>query len=188
MRRRIIKKKADHPFKSFLTGLAGGVAGTMAMAAYFKGISLLTGENPLEQEKPKSQQNEQPSISVVGKQYQEGEPSTAATGRILYEKATGRPPENKEKKKELSNAVHWTYGTLLGGLYSAIASKINVPEVPASLAYGTGMWLIGSELAVPMLGLGKGPDAYPVQHHAHSLVGHWIYGLTVSCVRKVLSS
>lgn len=62
------------------------------------------------------------SISLVGKQHQEDESSTAAVGRIIYRRPTSSEPESQEAKMMLSYLVHWAYGIFQGGMYGASRS------------------------------------------------------------------
>ena len=185
MRKKLFKRRSPHPIKRALVGLIGGAAGTYAMSLYFKGVKALTQEDPMTAKKPSSDPDSKSDISVIGKQHKPGEDSTSAVGRILYEKATDNKI-SKPEKEAMSQAVHWTYGLTTGALYPLAKNVLKLGEVPASLAYGTGMWLFGSELAVPALGLSKGPRAFPVRHHVHSWIAHCIYGLTEGCVQKML--
>ena len=167
-----------------LFGLLGGVAGLAAMRLYWNLATGLLGEDPrqLTREEPPDALDE---MSIVGRQAEEDESSTAAVGRIGYEVAEGHePPEGL--KPELSQAVHWGYGLTMAGLYGALRGVRENRDAPGGLLFGTAMWLLGDELAVPLLGLSEGPTAYPVEQHAHRLGAHLAYGLTVAAVTQSL--
>ena len=42
-------------------------------------------------------------------------------------------------------------------------------------------------LVLPLLGLGKGPNAYPARKHAAEWGAHVVYGLTAAAVAQALS-
>ena len=43
------------------------------------------------------------------------------------------------------------------------------------LPYGFALWVLGDEIAVPAMGLSKGPQEYPVDIHADALASQWKY-------------
>ncbi len=90
------------------------------------------------------------------------------------------------EKKIAGPAVHYSLGTGVGGLYGAAAEM--VPKVTAGigLPFGAAFWLVVDEGAVPLLGLSKGPTAYPLSTHAYALSSHFVYGLTAEVVRRAV--
>ncbi len=90
------------------------------------------------------------------------------------------------EKKIAGPAVHYILGTGVGGLYGAAAEM--APKVTAGkgLPFGAVFWLVVDEGAVPLLGLSKGPTAYPLSIHAYALSSHFVYGLTAEVVRRVV--
>src|SRR5437016_5592090 len=177
--------KSPNRWKGFVLGVVGGAAGTLAMNYYWQGVQVATGKDPRQEQ---SDSGPQPldDISLAGQQHEEGESSTAAMGRILNEAATGKEP-GKETKSTLSNLVHWTYGMLVGGVYGAVrGGSAGIPDAPGGLAYGTGLWLFGSELTVPLLGLSEGPTATTPESHAYGLGAHFAYGLVAAATTQAL--
>ena len=90
------------------------------------------------------------------------------------------------EKKVAGPAVHYTLGTGVGGLYGAAAEL--APDVTAGLGlpFGAAFWLVVDEGAVPLLGLSKGPTAYPVSTHVYALSSHFVYGATAELVRRAV--
>ncbi len=126
------------------------------------------------------------SISLIGTHHEEGESSTAAMGRIAYRAITGGDPESEETRTTLSYLVHWGYSMLMGGAYGALRGPADVLDLKGGLALGLGVWLFGDELATPLLGLAKGPTAYPPVLHAHAFAAHVAYGLATSAATQTL--
>jgi putative membrane protein len=92
-----------------------------------------------------------------------------------------------QSEKEIAGpAVHYLLGTVVGGLYGAAAEM--APKVIAGngLPFGAVFWLVVDEGAVPLLGLSKGPTAYPLSTHAYALSSHFVYGLTAEVVRRAV--
>jgi uncharacterized membrane protein YagU involved in acid resistance len=58
--------------------------------------------------------------------------------------------------------VHYAFGAATGGLYGAVAEFAPEVTTAADLPFGAAFWLVADEIAVPLLGLSKGPKEYPV--------------------------
>lgn len=177
--------KQINRWKGFVLGAIGGAAGTWAMSRYWQAIVAIEGKYPRAVE-PNKQGLPLDDISLVGKQHKEGESSTDAVGRLLYKKLTGKEPRSKETLTTLSYIVHWVFGMTMGGLYGALRGPARVPDIPGGLALAVGVWGLGDELGIALLGLAEGPTAYPLQMHMHTLGAHVAYGLTTATVTQVL--
>ncbi len=168
--------------KNAALGAVGGLAGTYAMQMYWQGASAVAGEDPRQwtNEGPPHTLDE---MDVAGQHHKEDESSTAAAGREAYEAATGEEPSD-DTKSELSYAVHWGYGTAMGALYGVLSGGRDGAGVANGLVFGTALWLLGDELAVPLLGLSQGATAYPPAQHANRLGAHLAYGLALAAVTR----
>ena len=164
-------------------GFVGGIAGTLAMRWYWKLITKAVGEDPRMRER--NGEGALDDIGVIDMPVEEDESSTAAVGRMFYEAAKKRRPPQRVKRKA-SQVVHWSYGILQGGLYGAYLAARGRATLGRGTLWGFGMWLFGDELAVPALGLSKGPTAYPPSQHVYRLGAHLVYGATLAAVTKVL--
>lgn len=92
----------------------------------------------------------------------------------------------QSEKKIAGTAVHYLLGTGVGGLYGAAAEIAPNVTAAAGLSFGAVFWLVVDEGAVPLLGLSKGPMAYPISIHAYALSSHFVYGLTTEVVRRAV--
>ena len=84
-------------------------------------------------------------------------------------------------------SVHYAFGTLMGGLYGAVAEMR--PEVVSKLGgvpFGMAVWLLAEEIALPALHLREGPKEVPLKQHATGLASHFAYGATADGVRRLL--
>jgi hypothetical protein len=158
-----------------LAGLAGGVAGLVAMRYVMKTASRFVPESK-ERGFGSAPRHD---VSVIGRHHHEGEASTAAIGRMAYTRVTGREPDD-DTKARLSNGVHWLYGLAMAALYGALRGARPAPmrrDLATGAAFGALLWMLGDEVMVPLLGLAEGPRATPLQGHAQALAGHLGYGL-----------
>lgn len=92
----------------------------------------------------------------------------------------------QSEKKIAGPAVHYSLGTGVGGLYGAAAEIAPKVTAGSGLPFGGVLWLVVDEGAVPLLGLSKGPTAYPLSTHAYALSSHFVYGLTAEVVRRAV--
>ncbi|MCB0083465.1 MAG: hypothetical protein KDE47_21135 [Caldilineaceae bacterium] len=173
--------------KNFVLGLLGGVAGVIAMDLFSQQIMpLLTQDGDEEQSNGQGQQGngrnqEQPldSIAVIGEHHRANESATAALGRHLYHWATDED-HDKQTKTTLSYLVHWGYGIAQGGVYASMREPTDNADLLGGAAFGAGLWLLGDELMVPMLGLQDGPTASGAGTHVNRLAMHLVYGITTA--------
>jgi hypothetical protein len=125
------------------------------------------------------------NIAIVSNPMEEGESSTETVGRVAYDTLTESPPRSKETQILFSRFVHWAYGTIQGGIYGAVRGREKPPDLAGAGVFGAALWGV-SEVGLPALGLGKGPTAHPLEHHAASLGAHLLYGLTTASVVQLL--
>jgi putative membrane protein len=92
----------------------------------------------------------------------------------------------KSEKRVAGSAVHYAFGTSVGGLYGAVAELSPEITTGVGLPFGAAFWLVADETAVPLLGLSKAPTEYPLSTHAYALASHFVYGLTAEVVRRAV--
>jgi hypothetical protein len=175
-------------WKGFCLGMLGGIGGLVAMHYFWKKVSPAIEKqvgDKLEKTPQGELAAEYQDISIYGMQYRPGEAATDALGRIFYTRITGREPQTEETKKTLSYLVHWVYGILQGGMYGAIWGK-SPSLTSGGLLFGTGLWLLGDEIAVPLLGLQPGPSSVTFNQHLERLGAHWAYGLGTAITTQAL--
>lgn len=176
-------------WKGFVIGMVGSAAGLVAMRAYWQNVAPKMRETlDLGGAEAYPDEMELDDISAVGQQAQEEESSTAAIGRLMYQQVKGKEPETDETKELLSYLVHWGYGIIQGGVYGAWRSGENgrSPTLLSGAAFGTGLWLLGDELTVPLLGLQEGPTTVSPTGHLNRLGAHLAYGLTTAVTSRLL--
>lgn len=185
------QQQPDH-WHHFAVGLVGGAVGVLAMDLFRQHVSPLLmpddngqGANGNTRQGQGGSERQQASLSLVGQHHRPDESATAALGRIMYHAVEDRDPD-KETKSELSNLVHWSYGVVQGGLYGAVRQEVAGGDLLGGALFGAGLWLLGDELAVPLLGLQDGPGAAPPSTHLNRLALHLTYGIATAATTQLL--
>jgi uncharacterized membrane protein YagU involved in acid resistance len=91
-----------------------------------------------------------------------------------------------EEKEIAGPMVHYAVGTTAGAVYGLAAEY--QPEVTTlgGIPFGAAFWLIVDEGSLPLLGITKGPSAYPIATHVYALASHLVFGLTAEVVRSTV--
>jgi hypothetical protein len=111
--------------------------------------------------------------------------ATVETAKVISRNVFGHELQESEKKPA-GAAVHYAFGTVTGGLYGAMAEVTPEVTTGAGLPFGAVFWMVADEVAVPLLGLAKGPSAYPVSTHMYALASHLVYGVTAEFSRRAV--
>ncbi len=171
-------------WKGLVAGLAGGLIASWTMNQFQAAWTRLAEGS----EKSHGAQSMQPSYGSQGNQTEDvndQDDATVETAKVISEKVFGH--ELRESEKEPAGAaVHYTFGTVTGGLYGALAEVSPQVTTGAGLPFGAAFWLIADEVSVPLLGLSKGPTEYPVSTHVYALASHLVYGVTAEFSRRAL--
>ena len=169
--------------RALARGTLAGVAGLVAMDLFSRAMKNV-GSSSSESDEPDGERRLD-DISLVGPHAKEGEPATVAVGRIAYEKVLGSEP-SRERGAQLGKAVHWGYGLAVGALFGLLERRLPDNDLGSGLGYGAALWLLGDELAVPLLGLAEGPTAHPARVHVQALGAHLVYGLATGAAMKAM--
>jgi uncharacterized membrane protein YagU involved in acid resistance len=164
------------------SGLLGGAAGLLVMEAVRRATAPLVKERA---PKPTDVLLTEKTISPTGVHHRRGEPATEALGRIVYEKVSDHEP-SRSTKRRLSWTVHIAYGLLVAAGYGLVRGGHRRRAIRDGLLFGTGLWLLGDELAVPLLGLADKPTEYHSTHHAQSLAQHLGFGIAAAMTTRAL--
>lgn len=161
--------------KVLLVGLGSGLIAAWSMnrfqAALSKVSRLQKEDEP--KEPPRQSKTEQ----------EEPDDATMKTANRIVHMLLNREL-SKEEKKKAGPLVHYAFGAAMGAVYSMAA--VVDPEVTRGFgtAFGSALFAVADELAVPMLGLAKKPTEYPLSSHASAFAAHLVYGLTAEGVRR----
>ncbi len=165
--------------KGVLAGMLGGLIGTIVMSefqnAWSKASNALTSERKEngggdeKQEHEKQQETEDATMKAAGK-------LAEMIGRRL----------SHEQKKKLGAVVHYSFGTLQGGVYGAVAELSEGHGFIAGLTFGAALFVAADEVVVPALGLSPKPMESSISSHLYGLAAHLVYGVTTEVVRRGL--
>lgn len=170
--------------KGIVAGLVGGLVASWTMNQFQAAWTRMSDGA----EKSHGAQSRQPSEGSHGDQSEDTkdqDDATVETAKAISEGVFGHKLQESEKKPA-GTAVHYAFGIATGGLYGALAEM--TPQVTAGVGipFGAAFWLAADEVAVPLLGLSKGPTEYPPSTHAYALASHLVYGLTAEVSRRAL--
>ena len=168
--------------KGMVAGLAAGLVASWTMNQFQAAWTRIAEGD----EKSHGAQSMKPSDGSKGEQdSSDDENATVKAAEAISENVFGHELQQSEKESA-GAAVHYAFGTLSGGLYGALAEVTPQVTTVAGLPFGAGFWLLADEVSVPLLGLAKGPTAYPVSTHVYSLASHLVYGMTAELSRRAL--
>jgi putative membrane protein len=167
------KQSNRNPWKGLVAGVVGGVVASWTMDRFQYWWLSFGGADELQlQQAPSAEGNQE-------------EPATVKTASAISEAVLRHSLTVKEK--EIAGAlVHYAVGTTAGAVYGVAAEY--EPDVTnlAGIPFGAAFWMVVDEGALPLLGLAKGPTAYPISTHAYALASHLVFGLTAEVVRSTV--
>lgn len=169
--------------RGMLAGIFGGLVGTIVMTQFqnaWSGVSNALKNSDSEEKGVQQRERQQP-------QQDEKEDTTMkAAGKIA--EAAGHQLSH-EQKKALGPVVHYSFGTLQGGLYGAVTELIGRPGgLFDGLIFGAALFVIADEIAVPALGFSPKPSESLLSSHLYALASHLVYGVTTEITRNGLRS
>jgi hypothetical protein len=153
-------------------GVAAGLAGTALMTAYQEAVSRARGGSAI------AETMKEPRTWAEA-------PAPAQLAKKLSEGVVGKRVVTKRQAPFLANAVHWSYGAALGGLYGLASSRLEKKPAVQGLAFGTAVWGFAYASLAP-LGIYEAPWRYPAKTLGIDLSYHLVYGLGVAAVFDAL--
>ena len=167
------KQSKRNPWKGLAAGIVGGVVASWAMDRFqYWGLSFGGGDERELQQTPSEESNRD-------------EPATVKTASVISEGVFGHSLTAQEKEIA-GSMVHYAVGTTAGAVYGLAAEYEPDVTTLAGIPFGAAFWIVVDEGALPLLGLAKGPAAYPISTHAYALVSHLVFGLTTEVVRSTV--
>lgn len=161
--------------KGLVAGLVGGLIGTIVMNEFQKAWSktaqaMQNGDHGQERQRQGEQESEDATMKAAAKIARIG-------GREL----------SHEQKKKAGPVVHYSFGTLQGGIYGAVTELTRTPGgfLPGVL-FGAALFALADEVAVPALGFSGKPSETPVPTHLYAAAAHCVYGVATEMARRGL--
>ena len=153
-------------WKAVLSGLASGAAGTAAMTLF-----QLAWPNTRSRTETADSRQESPS--------------TVKLANIISKRLFGRPLKTSEKEPA-SYAVHFAFGTLMGGLYGISSEYLPIAKLGRGLLHGIALWAGADATLLPALGLSAPLSQRGRREIAYEVLAHAAYGTTSEAVRRIV--
>jgi len=183
------ERREPDVFKGLVAGLIGGLVASVVMNQAQKLVGeLLTGDKR----------------AHGAQSLQQGAPRRGA-GKILEERGVEDPNDDAaerlaqtisvgvfdhelsdDEKNTAGTALHYAYGISMGAVYGVAAEILPETTIGAGSVYASLIWMGADEGVVPLLGLSKSADEYPLSIHACAFASHLVYGLTAEAVRRAV--
>jgi hypothetical protein len=166
--------------------MAAGLAATLVMDQF---LNLLAAAEKAVEKQKKLAEGESPWLIANEQaqqemQQQQSEDSTVKLARKIAEAAGTTLP--KDSRKTAGQAVHYSFGTLMGICYSATVEFFPEVATGGGTAFGTLLFIGADEVAVPAFHLSKPPTETPASSQLEHWAAHIVYGGTLELARNVL--
>jgi uncharacterized membrane protein YagU involved in acid resistance len=155
--------------KGLVAGIIGGLLASFLMEQFQAGWSAAA-------------EAIRPSKKQAGRK---ADPATVKAANAVSQKVAGRkiPAAYKPAAGE---AVHYGMGAGSAAFYGALAEVVPVVTLGDGLAFGTAVFVLADEVAVPKAGLSKPPQEIPLTTHVYALASHLVYGWITETVRRAV--
>jgi hypothetical protein len=182
-----MRKSRPSVLRGVVAGITAGITATLIMDQFQKLTA--AGQKAIEKHK-KLAEHESPweiahEQAQKEQQQAEQEGSTEVLARKIAE--TTGTHLSKENKKKAGQAVHYTFGTLMGIVYAVSAELVPETTTGAGTAFGTLLFLAADEVAVPAFQLSSSAADTPAVDHLQYWAAHVVYGGTLELVRNVMT-
>lgn len=172
MRAHVKDRRVRTAWKGAVAGVAGGLLGAWVMNLFQAGVSKL------------SEQQDRPEAQTPSRSHQDDDATVKAASAIS--RAMLHRQLTSDEKRVAGPMVHYAFGSVMGGLYGAMAEVVPVTATAWGVPFGAAVWLGADEIGVPFAGLSPSPEKVPVTTHASALAAHLVYGATADAVRRVV--
>lgn len=163
-------------WKGLLAGLAAGLAGTAAMTVFQTGWS--KAQKELSQSKRSGESSESKR-----QQTSQQEPSTVKVANRISETILHRDLRTSEKEPA-SYAVHFAFGTLMGGIYGISSEYLKIARTGYGLLHGLGLWAGADATVLPAIGLSQPITGRSAGELAYEILAHAVYGVSSEATRR----
>jgi hypothetical protein len=165
-----------HVLKNVAAGLIGGAVGTFAMSEFQDWWTRAARGRQSRSAGGKHDARDWQELS-------EDQNANELVAQTVAETTMGRSLTDRELSVA-APAVHYSFGTAIGGLYGALAGRSVAARSLAGATFGAAVWGIADEIAMPALGLSERTDVQSAERHLHSFASHIVFGVTTELVRR----
>jgi uncharacterized membrane protein YagU involved in acid resistance len=96
-------------------------------------------------------------------------------------------PLSPQQKAKAGPVVHYAFGTAAGALYGLAAEYFPKASTGFGTLFGTLLFALADEAAVPLAGLSGKPGEYPASAHIRAFASHVVYGASAEAIRSTLT-
>ncbi len=164
------KRRKSSAWKGMMAGLAGGLAGSWTMNEFQKLYARVAEGNGKQSQQRSGQ--EQASEDATMKA------ANRISQAVLDQELT------RKQKEQMGPAIHYAFGTIMGGLYGTLAEWRHDVTAGFGTAFATMLFVAADEIAVPALRLSSSPQDVPLSSHIYALASHLVYGVAAEGVRR----
>jgi putative membrane protein len=157
-------------FKSVAAGALAGLVGAWTMNQFQALLSRLSESNRQPEQPPSEEESDDATMKTA----------QAISQNVFHHALT------REEKKWAGPVVHYGFGASLGAIYGALAETCPITTTGFGTTYGTAVWAVADELAVPAFGLSKPIPETEASSHVSALASHLVYGIATHFARRGL--
>lgn len=181
-----MSRKRPSLLRGIATGLVAGIAATLVMDQF---LNLIAASQKAIDKREKEAQGESPweiahEQAEQERQSAQQEDSTEIVARRIAESA-GKALDQPQKKAG-GQAVHYTFGTLMGVVYGISAELLPEATTGGGTAFGTLLFLAADEVAVPAFRLSPPPTETAMSNHLQHWAAHVVYGGALELSRNLV--
>lgn len=162
-------------WKGLVSGLTAGLAATAAMTLFQTGWSKAQKELSKKKASKKSHDSDQQSS--------QDESSTVKVANKISE-ATLHRDLSKSEKEPASYAVHFAFGTLMGGIYGISGEYLKIARTGYGLLHGLGLWVGADATVLPAIGLSPPVSQRSGGEVTYEILAHAVYGVSSEATRR----
>jgi len=157
-------------WKGIVAGAAAGLAASWVMGEFQTAWSKIN-------EKRKQSRNEET-------QQDQGQSEDATMKTAGAVARTFGKELSIDQKKRLGPAVHYGFGALMGAVYGGLNEEFSPASTAWGTAFGSALFIVADEIAVPALGLSPAPSETPLNMHLYAWASHLVYGAALESARR----
>ena len=163
-------------FTGLATGFIAGLVGTWAMSEAQRLWTHVVDNDPPDsaggrhdardwQERSEHQNSNELAAQAIGR---------CILGRSL----------TRQELRAAAPLTHYLFGASVAAVYGAYAQRR--PAQASGAGFGTTVWLLADEMAMPVLGLSNSTTRRPLEMHLQALFAHLVYGTTTEMTRRAV--
>jgi hypothetical protein len=155
--------------KGAVAGAAAGLLASWMMNCIYGLWSRISGNHQQPEQSAKRGVNTDPATIAI---------TNNLSRRVLGRELTGR-------QAKLADLIgHYSIGAAGGAFYGAVSEYLPKLRAGAGAAFGMAFFVLGEEIAVPLVGLSAKPWHIPLRDHAVGFLAHVVYGLSTEVGRR----